>query len=143
MTLDTRFFDKVDASASCWLWKASINGGGYGQFRLDGKLRKAHRVAWEMLVGPIPEGRHLDHLCRVRNCVNPDHLEPVTQAENIRRGNVGKHNPVKTHCPQGHEYAGDNTYRKPPGYRECRTCNRERQRRWRADNHNKQKEVSS
>ena len=81
-----RFWARVDVGL-CWEWTGS-NDRGYGMFRLDGRTVRAHRWAWETLVGPIPRGLHLDHLCRNPPCVNPDHLEPVTQPENIRRGHA-------------------------------------------------------
>lgn len=112
----------------CWLWTAAMNPEGYGVFSECGA---AHRFSYELYVGPVPEGLHIDHLCRVRNCVNPDHLEPVTPAENARRSSIcpSTINSAKTHCPQGHEYTPENTYRKPgSGYRECRECNRRNQR---------------
>lgn len=87
---DERFWSKVDASAPCWVWTAASAGKGYGKFTLsaNGKTRYplAHRYSWELLVGPIPEGMTLDHLCKNRKCVNPDHLEVVTQAVNCLRG---------------------------------------------------------
>jgi len=109
----------------CWLWTACKNRDGYGIFQMAGRPQKAHRVSYEMHVGPIPEGLQLDHLCRNRGCVNPDHLEPVTTQENTRRGNVGKNHADKTHCPQGHKYAGDNLYIDPRGKRQCKTCRRQ------------------
>lgn len=76
----------------CWEWTGSLNKGGYGQMRLNKtRLEMAHRVVWEELAGPIPEGLDLDHLCRNRKCANPDHLEPVTRSVNLRRGRAGKH----------------------------------------------------
>lgn len=83
---DTTFWNHVDQDESgCWLWTAATTPTGYGQFRFHDGSRAAHRLAYEQMVGPIPDGLELDHLCRVRNCVNPDHLEPVTHAENLRR----------------------------------------------------------
>lgn len=129
-TTEERFWAKVDKNGpgGCWLWTAGTSKG-YGQF-----LNGAHRVSYEMLVGPIPEGLHIDHLCRVRACVNPDHLEPVTRKENILRG-VGAPavNARKTHCSQGHPYNDENTYaytyaNGKESRRDCRACQRERKR---------------
>lgn len=115
--------------AGCWLWTASLDGAGYSKIRVDGRLFNAHRWYYEMINGPIPKGLQLDHLCRVRRCVNPDHLEPVTQQENIRRGEgIGVINARKTHCPKGHPYAGDNLIVRS-GSRGCRTCVTDRRRR--------------
>ena len=122
-----RFMSKVGKTDECWLWTASKSHDGYGRFWLGGKVRYAHCVAYEWLVGPVPEGLSLDHLCRVRHCVNPDHLEPVTSGENSRRGNTGQNNASKTHCPQGHEYNEENTTM-DRGRRYCRTCQRDRAR---------------
>lgn len=109
----------------CWLWLNSTDRDGYGFFKLKGKTRLAHRVAYEHYVGPIPAGFELDHLCRHRGCVNPTHLEAVTHVENVRRGNAGKLEAAKTHCPKGHPYAGDNVERNRKGWRQCVTCRRE------------------
>lgn len=125
-----RFWSKVEATApdSCWLWMAATDRG-YGRFGVtSGRMVAAHRWSYEQVVGPISEGLTLDHLCRVRNCVNPAHLEPVTLEENLARI------PARTHCPKGHAYNEANTYYSPPnpntGRRTatCRTCNREKQR---------------
>jgi hypothetical protein len=125
-----RFERKVlPLSDGCWMWLGASAGGGYGDFHITaepGKQRKmpAHRFAYETYVGPIPAGLQIDHLCRNRWCVNPEHLEPVTQQENIRRGFWA----TKTHCPQGHEYTEENTYRHARGDRQCRECIRTRDR---------------
>ena len=87
---------------------------------------KVERVAYEMVVGPIPDGLQIDHLCRVRNCVNPDHLEPVTPRENTMRGySIQAQNARKTHCIHGHPFEG-NTYARPDGNRECAVCKKAR-----------------
>lgn len=133
MNLEQRLNSKVDRTDDCWIWTASTSGG-YGQIRVDGKILKAHRVAYELFVGPIPEDKELDHLCRNRVCVRPDHLEPVTRSENLKRSPlVGKHpnqHANKTHCKHGHEFTTENTYLKPDGKgRECKACRRERARK--------------
>jgi hypothetical protein len=132
-TVADRFWPKVQKTpGGCWLWTASLcKGTGYGQFREGGRgsrMRTAHRVAYELLVGPVPAGLQLDHLCRVRRCVNPAHLEPVTNRENQLRGaGFPARNAAKTHCAHGHEYTPENTYLHPStGHRRCRACARER-----------------
>jgi len=117
----------------CWLRERSISTKGYS--RWEKKVSPwpykwpAHRVYHEFFKGPIPEGFEPDHLCRVRHCVNPDHLELVTKKENILRGiGPAAENARKTHCPQGHAYAPANTYRSSRGERVCRTCKRARDR---------------
>ena len=131
--LEVRFWAKVAKPLTgdgCWLWMGHRNQGGYGQVSVNRHMRQAHRVAYELSVGPIPEGLTLDHLCRVRHCVNPSHLEPVTELENIRRGTVGENMRSKTHCPQGHPYDEANTRHTKNGNRLCRACYREHQRRY-------------
>ncbi len=85
-----RFWEKVDATGDCWEWLGSRHSKGYGWFRMGSQMKKAHRVAWVLLIGPIPDGLTLDHLCLNPPCVNPDHLEPVTAAENTRRALKGR-----------------------------------------------------
>ena len=128
--IPARIEAKINRTSTCWLWTAGQDGKGYGACWFDGRMMKAHRVVYLLLVGPIPEGLQLDHLCRVHNCVNPAHLEPVTAQVNSQRGDVGLHNVVKTHCPQGHPYDDENTYVTPsrPTARYCNACNVERSR---------------
>ena len=129
-----RFWNKVEKyDDGCWVWTAATNERGYGVVKIDGKVRKAHRISYEMRHGQIPKGLQIDHLCRNRSCVRPDHLEAVTQQENIRRGEAGalnNYNARKTHCPKGHAYTGENVQRNGSG-RRCRTCRVEINRRYR------------
>lgn len=130
-----RFWAKVDKSGDCWLWTGSLNirRGGYGQVSLHGRVRKAHQVAYEVNVGPIPDGTELDHLCRVPACVNPAHLEPVTHRENYARGASRSAGALRTNfCVNGHEFTPENTRIRAGGSRVCIECARERVRRWRA-----------
>lgn len=115
-----------EPNSGCWLWLGPMRSNGYGFLVISEKMPSAHRLIYEAEVGPIPPSLVLDHLCRNPSCVNPDHLEPVTQAENCRRGNVGQNNARKTHCPSGHEYTHDNTLISTDGKRRCRTCMRKR-----------------
>jgi hypothetical protein len=119
-----RFLDKVDQSSTCWIWKAYIQVNGYGQFTIEGRHAYAHRWSYEHFIGPIPSGYQLDHLCRIRSCVRPSHLEPVTHAENMKRGFWA----VKRFCPSGHEYTQANTHVWTDHSRRCRLCDRERHR---------------
>ena len=124
-TLYQRFWAKVNKTDTCWLWTASTTNG-YGKIHSGGRSRKmllAHRVAYEMLVGPIPEGMHLDHLCRVILCVNPKHLEPVTLQENVLRGeNFIAKRARQTECLRGHPLSGANLRTNSNGHRSCKIC---------------------
>lgn len=128
-----RFEEKFSVTdVGCWEWTASLNSTGYGTFNPGWPHNSvmAHRWSYEHFIGPIPEGMDLDHLCRNRACVRPEHLEPVTTSENLRRGvGVGSSNARKTHCPKGHPYSGENLY-VPPSRpnRMCRTCRRDQKK---------------
>lgn len=125
-----RFWAKVEKTGTCWLWRGQVTDEGYGITSFGGKNHKAHRISWEMAKGPIPDGLTLDHLCRVRACVNPVHLEPVSASENIRRG-TGTHvtNARKTHCVNGHEFSPENTRKDRHGNRVCKACIKANSRR--------------
>ena len=126
MTTPRERFDakwQNDDESGCWIWTGSRTGDGYGQFRLDGRTTMAYRAAYLLYVGPVGDGLDIDHLCRNPSCVNPEHLEPVSHAENVRRGLRGA---LTTHCPSGHAYTDENTYITPEGRRKCRGCNRAR-----------------
>ena len=123
--LDVPFAERLAAgttvsASGCWEWSGYRYGNGYAAMSWQGKQVLLHRLAYEQLVGPIPTGLQIDHLCRVRHCVNPDHLEPVTPQENTRRA-------MRSACVNGHEFTESNTYMHA-GKRYCRTCRRERVR---------------
>ena len=122
-----RLMSRVQQSDGCWLWTGAVTGTpAYGRAYLNGPM-PAHRAIWTVLVGPVPRGMVLDHLCREKLCVNPMHLEVVTQKENVQRGLNGA---LKTHCAQGHEYI--DVYVRPDGGRVCRPCQRARRARKKA-----------
>lgn len=147
--LPQRFWDKVEPepNTGCWLWSAAVNQAGYAWYSVStSNPDRGHRVAYAALVGQIPAGFEIDHLCRVRCCVNPNHLEVVTHRVNMRRG-FAPHgiNARKTHCKRGHAFDEANTRvyrynrrhgdrRRTETYRLCRACNREdmalRNSRW-------------
>lgn len=123
--------DYIDATGDCWIWTGAHSANGYGRIWDGTRVVAAHRLVYENLVGPIPDGLEMDHLCRVPACVNPDHLEPVTAKENNRRG-AGHPNGRKLRCIHGHLLSGENIRITPQGYRDCLTCQRRRQVEWRA-----------
>lgn len=134
--LPSRYWDNVDipGPTECWPWKASLNQG-YGQFWLEGTTKRAHRLAYEVLIGPIPAGLTLDHLCRNRACCNPTHLEPVTIGENVMRGDaISARYAARTHCSEGHPLVEGNLARYDFEVRKHRTCltclNASRRRRY-------------
>lgn len=132
-TADERFWSKViKHEGGCWLWQSATRYG-YGVFSLgrrSGKRIMAHRYSYLTLVGEIPNGLQLDHLCRVRNCVNPAHLEPVTPKENVLRGEgPSALQSRRMDCIHGHPLSGDNLYITPKGKRRCKTCRSEAMKR--------------
>lgn len=126
------FWAKLDKTApgGCWIWTGAIFPHGYGKLTLAKRSLYPHRVSYEIHKGRIPDGLHIDHLCRVRSCANPEHLEAVTCGENIRRSPIAPAaiNAVKTHCARGHEFTEANTIITATG-RNCRTCRRWHERR--------------
>lgn len=110
-----------EPASGCWVWTGVIDKGGYG--RLGGRL--AHRLTYQAVVGEIPAGLDLDHLCRNRRCVNPSHLEPVSRQTNVDRGSKA----TQSHCKHGHAFDSANTYIHPRyGTQECRACRAVRER---------------
>ena len=136
-TLAQRLWSRVhilDGRDACWEWRGARNPSGHGRIGVGGKKQKpTHRVVYELLIGPIPDGAHLDHLCENPPCVNPNHLEPVGLWENLSRSakTPAVINAAKTHCKRGHEFTPENTYRyiqhgRSGESRACKTCMRER-----------------
>lgn len=127
-----KLIDKIfpEPNSGCWLFTGSLDNDGYGRFKHKASGSwGAHRAAYSILIGPIPPGLQIDHLCRNKACINPVHLEAVEEITNIRRSNnMGARNAKKTHCPKGHEYSEKNTYAWRNS-RICRQCSRERQRK--------------
>ena len=115
--------DRIEVG-DCWEWTGRTNRLGYGCVTVNRRKWLVHRFVYEALVRRIPTHLEIDHLCRNPPCCNPDHLEVVTHAVNMRRGHIGSYNVLKTHCRAGHPYFGENLYRGPDGRRYCRTCRR-------------------
>ena len=131
--VEHRFWPKVQKSDGCWIWNGTIGQRGYGQLSSQRYGRtpttlQAHRVAYVLTVGPIPAGLQIDHLCRIKSCVNPAHLEPVTASENVRRGYLAR--PARTQCRVRHPLSDSNLY-VYRGRRLCRVCGRTRHTAWR------------
>ena len=110
--------DLPNGQSGCWQWREPT-ANGYGVIHFQGRRWLAHRAVYEYSNGPVPQGLELDHVCKNKACCNPAHLEPVTHAENNRRGWADKR---KTHCKRGHEFTKENTILTGPGYKHCRTC---------------------
>ncbi len=126
----TKFWSRVKKSNNCWEWTATLDGRGYGKCYWKHKQLSSHIISYQLMVGDVPEGLELDHLCRNKKCVNPDHLEAVTHRENMLRGFAPSAiHARKTHCPQGHLYNGINliTY---GTNRKCRICKNATQRKY-------------
>lgn len=132
----TDFWNHVRKTDGCWPYTNDISNGGYGRF-WDGQRRwYAHVIAYYLVVGESPEGTELDHKCREKSCVRPTHLEPVTHAENVRRGRAGKLNREKTECKHGHKFDAVNTYTYEHAgriRRACKECKSNRKRQSRND----------
>jgi hypothetical protein len=138
MTIEERLWEEraahrivVDAGG-CWIWQGPLRRDGYGELRVHGQLWLAHRFAYVALVADVPADLTLDHLCRERSCVNPDHLEPVTRGENVLRGELGTVKAWRAGtCMRGHPRSKENAYwrKDRPGAWNCRACCRERDRK--------------
>lgn len=129
--LDEHFLRFVDKTDTCWLWRGGKTIAGYGHYNGRDRQYMAHRYSYEAVRGMIPPGMHIDHLCRVPACVNPEHLEVVTPYENVMRGMAPRRFSDRTHCQNGHEFTPENTQvrinrRNNHSFRMCLTCHRER-----------------
>lgn len=113
------------SDSGCWLTGYALNHGGYAPLTYQGQKWLAHRLSYTLLVGPISEGLTIHHQCFTPSCCNPDHLEVVTNAENVRLSRLAGRFPVKTYCDRGHPLSGGNLYIRPNGHRQCRACNRD------------------
>lgn len=130
-----KFLDRIspEPNSGCWLWTTAFNYNGYGRFCVHNyKQVKAHRFSYVLFKGPIPDGLVIDHLCMVKACVNPNHLEAVTRFENNRREVLahGHYNSKKTHCINGHPYTPENTLKQSRGGRACKICMTAYRKEW-------------
>jgi len=126
-----RLLNRTDRTGKCWIWLGSCNDRGYGKMWDGSRLSYVHRLSYEAFVGPIPNGLTIDHLCRNRQCLNPEHLEPVTNRENILRGEGPSAKKARrTKCSGGHQLSGTNLMQSRLPYRQCRICFNEWQRQY-------------
>jgi len=134
---------EINQETKCWIWRGYIEKNGYGKVTVDTRRDWAHRHMYRLIVGEIPVGLELDHTCRNTYCINPAHLEPVTHAENMRRApySACTIHGVKTHCPQGHPYSGDNLI-VWGGFRYCRTCQNKYKKAYKAKIRNEKHKCS-
>lgn len=125
-SLENRFWAKVNKTESCWIWTAYKSPDGYGRFACYGTVKMAHRVSYELNIGKIPLGLTIDHLCRLRSCVNPGHMEVVTNRENILRGNtIAARYASRDACHRGHKFPLSES-----GKRVCQECNKQNSHEW-------------
>ena len=129
-TIEQRLLNKVTKTDSCWLWNGAVSTAGYGRIGDKSKLLQAHRVAYVLWKKEIPSGLQIDHLCRNKLCVNPEHLEAVTHQVNSARANAIRWSGY-THCKRGHEFTDANTMLQHDKYRRCRACHNLKSREYR------------